>query len=59
MSESDKARQRREIQKGLMVDLMDLDDRAKHLQSDLDAWRRRWLASYQDLDDVLDGPPLG
>ena len=54
MSESEKARKRAEVQRGLMVDLNDMQARGEALDRDIVAWRKRWLTAYKDLDDAMD-----
>lgn len=42
----------------LLVALMDLQDRAKQLQRDLEAWQKRFYHVYESLDAALDGENL-
>ena len=39
----------------LLVVLMDLQEQAKRLQQDLDAWQKRFHAAYERIDAALDG----
>ena len=48
------AKRRQEVQRGLMVDLMDLDASAQRLEADLVAWKMRWRATYLELDEAMD-----
>lgn len=54
MFETERTRRRREIQRGLMIDLFDMTTRADVLDRDLAAWRKRWLDSYKNFDDAID-----
>jgi len=54
VSETERARKRADVQRGLMVDLNDMQARGDALDRDIVAWRRRWLAAYRDLDDAMD-----
>ena len=51
---TDSARRRQEMLRGLMVELMDLQDRAGRLDRDMAGWRKRWEAAYHKIDDALD-----
>jgi len=46
MSEQEEAQRRRDVQRGLMVELMNMEARAVQLEQDLVAWRNKWLAAY-------------
>jgi len=54
MSEQEEAQRRRDVQRGLMVELMNMEGRAVQLEQDLVAWRNKWLAAYRNLDDAMD-----
>jgi len=54
MNEQEKAKRRREIQRGLMVDLMNLQSQANAIDQQMVQWRKKWLAAYKDLDDEMD-----
>ncbi len=40
--------------RALLTGLMDLQERAKELQADLDKWKRRFDICYDKIDDALD-----
>ena len=54
MSETEKARQRADVHRGLMVDLNDMQARCDTLDRDIVAWRKRWMAAHGVLDEAMD-----
>ena len=53
----ERAKRRAEIQRGLMVDLLNMQSEADDLEKRLVAWKKRRLRAYLQLDDEMDGEP--
>jgi hypothetical protein len=52
--DSEKAKRRADIQRDLMLTLMDMQADAAALEKRLETWKKRWLASHAKLDDAMD-----
>ena len=53
----ERAKRRAEIQRGLMVDLLNMQSEADDLEKRLAAWKKRRLRAYLLLDDEMDREP--